>query len=81
MNLQQQIVEFRRLLDDAERSVEDFELNAAGDGFRTLMAGGSAELEVRCRVSGMARSYQADGGPGWLEAFSIDLQSGVFAGH
>jgi len=81
MNLQQQIVEFRRLLDAAGRTVDDFELNAAGDGFRALMAGGTAELEVRCRNSDTARSYQADGGPGWLDAFGADLRSGVFTGN
>jgi len=81
MALQQQIVEFRRLLGEAGQQVEDYELNAAGDGFRALLAGGTAQLEVRCRVSGVVRCYCADGSAGWLEAFSADLQAGVFAGN
>lgn len=81
MNLQQQLGEFRRLLDAAGWSVDDFELNAGGDGFRALMTGGSAALEVHCRVSGTTRSYQADGGPGWLAVFAAELQAGVFTGN
>lgn len=78
MNLQQQIAEFRRLLAAADREVDDFELTAAGDGFRALMAGGQAELEVGCRTSGVRRRYLADGGSGWLEAFAADLRNELF---
>jgi len=80
MNLQQQMGEFRRLLADFGASVDDFELQIAGEGFRTLISGGAAELEVGCRSTGVVRVYRADGSPAWLAQFSADLHGGVFAG-
>jgi hypothetical protein len=78
MDLREQVVQFRGMLEENGFPVDDFELNVNSDAFKELLAGGSGGLEVRYRKSGIAIDYQYDGTPSWLEKLADDLDKGKF---
>ncbi|PLX98831.1 MAG: hypothetical protein C0623_11300 [Desulfuromonas sp.] len=78
MDLRQQVVRFRELLDRSGLEIDDFELNVNSDAFRKLLDGGAGSLEVLCRRSGIAINYQYDGTASWLDQLAADLSQGKF---
>lgn len=78
MDLQEQVIKFRALLQQNDLDVEDFELNVNSDAFKGLLDGGAGSLEVLYRKSGVSCEYQYDGTPSWLDLLSSDLESGKF---
>jgi len=79
MDLREQVLQFRSLLEESGFDIGDFELNVDGDAFRGLMAGGNGHLEVRSRTTGVAITYNYDGTPAWLENLAADLGNGTFS--
>jgi hypothetical protein len=77
--MKQQILQFRRLLDSRDLSIDDFELNVDGETFRALMAGEPTDLEVLCRTTQTTRTYRCDGSKLWLDLFAQDLDAHLFA--
>lgn len=78
MDLRDQVVQFRGMLEENGFDVDDFELNVNSDAFKELLAGGAGELEVRYRQSGVAIDYQYDGTSSWLEKLADDLDKRKF---
>lgn len=78
MDLRQQVVQFKALLQKNDFAVDDFELNVNSDNFKELLSGGEGGLEVLHRKSSVSIKYDYDGTPSWLEIFADDLSSGKF---
>lgn len=78
MDLREQVVQFRSLLQQHGLKVDDFELNVRGDAFRELLDGGDGSLEVRYRTTDVAIAYHYDGTAGWLGQLARDLRDGTF---
>ncbi len=78
MDLRDQVLQFRNLLQENDLDIEDFELNVNSDAFKELLDGGDGSLEVRNRTSKIAIDYLYDGTPSWLENFAADLKRGKF---
>ena len=80
MDLRDQVLQFRNLLQEKALDVDDFELNVDGDAFRKLLSGEDARLEVHRRSTGVTIAYQHDGTSAWLEVLAADLEQGGFRG-
>lgn len=78
MDLRDQVLQFRNLLQKKTLDIDDFELNVDGDAFRKLLSGGGASLEVHRRSTGVTIVYHHDGTSAWLEALAADLEQGGF---
>ena len=78
MNLREQVLQFRGLLEDNDLDVDEFELNVNSDAFKELLAGGGASLEVHYLKNGISIEYQYDGTSSWLESLADDLTNGKF---
>ncbi len=78
MDLREQVIQFRALLQKNDYDVEDFELNVNSDAFKELLDGGDGSLEVLYRKSGVSCEYQYDGTPSWLDVLAADLESGKY---
>ena len=79
VEMKEQIIQFRQILDDHGLSIDDFELNVDGETFRLLMAGEPVDLAVLCRSSQVTLTYHCDGSPQWLTLFAEDLAAGSFS--
>lgn len=78
MDLREQVVRFKALLQEHDLQVDDFALNVNSDAFKGLLDGDEGCLEVRCRKTGMAIDYKYDGTVAWLEILAEDLAVGKF---
>ena len=78
MDLREQVIKFRALLQEHGLDVNDFELNVNSDAFKELLSGGPGGLEVHDRNSGVSIDYSYDGTPAWLTQLAIDLAAGKF---
>jgi len=78
MDLREQVIQFRELLQNNGLLIDDFELNVKSDAFKELLAGGEGSLEVNCRKSGVAIDYAYDGTTSWLTKLASDLENGKF---
>ena len=78
MDLREQVMQFRTLLQENGLDIDDFELNVNSDAFKKLLDGGEGCLQVRNRAFDIAIDYLYDGTSSWLKAFSADLSDGKF---
>ena len=78
MDLREQVLQFRTLLQENNLDIDDFELNVNSDAFKQLLDGGDGSLEVRHRGNDVGIDYLYDGTPSWLDSFAADLKDGKF---
>ena len=78
MDLREQVVQFKALLQKNDFDIEDFELNVNSDNFKELLSGGEGGLEVHYRKSCVSIEYDYDGTPSWLKILADDLSTGKF---